>query len=65
MDKEIPKNTKFMIIQGHYKTGPTILAFSGGILQNSLSLDLANNLNCSRPLFYFFNDFISSEIYFH
>jgi len=58
LGNEIPKNTKFMIIQGHYKTGPTILAFSGGILQNSLSLDLANNLNCSRPLFYFFNDLL-------
>ena len=47
---EIPKGTKFMLFQGPAKT-TNPLAISVGIKN-----DLQFELNCSRPLFYFFND---------
>ena len=61
LGNEIPKDTKFMIFKGHVKTNNNILAFSAGILNNTSSLTLADNLSCARPLFYFFNGLLDKN----
>lgn len=61
LGNEIPKDTKFMIFKGHLKSNDNILAFSAGILNNTSSLTLADNLSCARPLFYFFNELLDKN----
>tara|TARA_R100001510_G_scaffold40424_2_gene36788 strand:+ start:4576 stop:10767 length:6192 start_codon:yes stop_codon:yes gene_type:complete len=59
LGNEIPKDTKFLIVKGHIKTNTNIVAFSGGILNDSIALD--ENLSCARPLFYFFDSLLDKK----
>ena len=60
LGNEIPKGTKYMVFKGPAVSDNTrnckVLAVSAGI-----KVDLQNDLVCSKPLFYFFNDNLDKD----
>lgn len=61
LGNEIAKDTKYIIVKGPSKDKTNHIAVSYGLLQDSSSMNLAQNMVCARPLFYFFNDRLDKD----